>query len=128
MRNRWLVVLLLTILMVSCAPRAVVVKPSRNSIPTVVAPGSLPNFLVRLSVGQGPTRTALNVTKGARITFVALNGNFTIENEELQLQTKILAGQQTVVAIAPSAPSTFVLRCTQGCPLGKDTITVTTLM
>jgi hypothetical protein len=124
---RCAVVVLLVLLMMGCAthsPAAPVVPA--HSVNEVATNVSLPRLIIRLSLGQGPTRTNLTVAQGLDLTIVALNSNFTLENQELGIRTTIPAGEEAAVRIAPRVPGRYVLRCTTGCPAGRDTISVTT--
>ena len=119
--------MLLALVVFGCAapsaPKPGVLAPAA----TVADNTTLPNFVIRLSSALGPTRNNLTVVQGLRITFVALNTTFKIENRELGVNASIAPGENTVVRIAPTNPGTYTLRCTTGCPPGKDTITVKTL-
>jgi len=92
----------------------------------LVTNATLPNFVIRLSTGEGPTRTNLTVGQGLRLTLVALNGNFTIENGKLGILMPVALGTNAQIVVAPRVPGTYVLRCTRGCPSGKDVIWLTT--
>lgn len=126
---KWLgLVLMLALVVLGCTREVAPVPNAVAPAPTAIASPNttLPNFVIRLSTGQGPTRTNITVVQGLRITFIALNNNFTIQSRELGINAMILQGHDATVSVAPPEPGTYRLHCTHGCPPGKDTITVTT--
>jgi len=98
-------------------------EPALPPAPIQPPEPQLASFSVTATDQNGLVPNSLIVTGGASLSIKTFDSDVRITNTELGIDTAIAKGETKVIKVQPRQPGTYALTC-EGCPAGKDTLTV----
>ena len=113
-KGMWVALILLGALMIGCSQQA--------ATPPTPAP-QLQGFAITATAADGLVPNSLIVKDGADLNIRSFDNNLRITNQGLGIDVTIAQGEAKAIKVLPQQPGTYTLTC-QGCPDGKNTITV----